>query len=175
VKVIFLDCDGVLNAPDYWEHFIWTWANKIGIKMKGKGIIALERKFVHRLDWIIRKTGAKIVISSSWRNTFTDWYQWHQLFSSMGYDTTGDAVISLTSLHEVGVIRGDEIKQWLDNPPKGPKHREIKEAVSGFVILDDDGDFTEDQKASHFVQTDGRKGLTWKDARKAVKVLRNPL
>ena len=52
IKVIFLDIDGVLNVipPDYDEY---------------GGIF--HKHFEDNLRWIIEETGAKIVISSTWR------------------------------------------------------------------------------------------------------------
>ena len=51
-KILFLDIDGVLNITcNYFDEFGCTF----------------EKPFVDNLAWIIEQTGAKIVISSSWR------------------------------------------------------------------------------------------------------------
>jgi hypothetical protein len=162
-RVIFLDCDGVLNAPGWWEMFWWNLCWKLKIKLKGRGIVALERKFVRRLDRIVRATKARIVISSSWRSSFPDPYQWRQIFTSMGFPTSGAAVIGVLPPHEPGVKRGDEIEVYL----QAMEHRPTR-----VCILDDDRDFTLDQQIVSLVQVQGRHGLRGRDVRTAIHILR---
>ncbi len=47
----------------------------------------------------------------------------------------------------------------------------VDDVFFDYVIIDDDSDMTPDQLEKHFVKTDNRKGITWKDAKKAVKIL----
>ena len=53
MKIIFLDVDGVLNNDDTTSTY--------GV------YVGWEKKCVDRLNYIIRKTNAAVVISSSWR------------------------------------------------------------------------------------------------------------
>lgn len=148
MKVIFLDFDGVITIPPKW----YLKADKI--------------KWVKK---IVDGTGAKIVISSSWRcgvppsldltiekmlgrpnrcprNRMLNW-----LIDNL-YDTT--PIYSSP--------RGKEIQAWLDNHPE----------TDNYVILDDDGDMLPSQ-AYHFVQTNYEDGLTETEAVRAIKVLNN--
>lgn len=60
MKVIFLDVDGVLNSNDYIEY---TSKNNV------KGILEeIDPKKIDMLKQVLNITGAKIVVSSSWRN-----------------------------------------------------------------------------------------------------------
>ena len=52
IRILFLDFDGVLNHP-------LTWGNR------DDTVIDIDK--VKRLNDLLTKTGAKIVVSSSWR------------------------------------------------------------------------------------------------------------
>jgi len=171
-KIIFLDIDGVLNAPNYWRFWWWNLLNRMGFKTELADDTSIERRFVRRLNWIVRRANAHIVISSAWRHRFPDWMQWLHLFTSMGFPAVGNAVIGTTVSHAPSVKRGAEIQGWLDRPEKRPECRRIPEPISAYVILDDDSDMTPQQKSGHFVQTNPYKGLTRKDCRRALKILR---
>ena len=74
VKVIFLDIDGVLNGWDLSEYVKYNIWNIIHFK-KIKDFIRslshytdIDKKRVRRLGKICNKTGAQVVLSSSWRN-----------------------------------------------------------------------------------------------------------
>ena len=53
-KIIFLDIDGVLNSVHNWPENL------------------LHQSLTNNLKHIVDKTGAKIVLSSSWKNFFSD-------------------------------------------------------------------------------------------------------
>lgn len=125
---------------------------------------------------IVDKTGAKIVISSSWRHS--------TLESTLDYITTlGNAfvhnvtflmpedVVGVTDRiyyhkcsdkekHEYHVCRGVEIEHYLY------EHPEIK----NYVILDDDSDMLLSQR-KHFVKTDTLRGISKKNVETAIKIL----
>ena len=155
MKVIFLDFDGVITVPPKWF------------------IKAEKLKWLKK---IVDETGAKIVISSSWRcgvppslketiekmigrpkrcphNRMLNWF--------------------IDNLYDVTPIysspRGREIQAWLEQHPD----------TENYVILDDDGDMLIEQ-SYHFVQTNYEDGLTEAEAIRAIKVLnrlyiQNPL
>ena len=56
-KIIFLDIDGVLNSIDYFEH-----------TKHCKGYSEINPKKVKLLKEIVDRTGAEIVLSSTWRD-----------------------------------------------------------------------------------------------------------
>lgn len=162
MKIIFLDIDGVLNV--YCEG-----RDQFGC--------TFHTNFVENLRNIIDKTGAKIVISSSWRTDGLDVMK--ELWKYR--DLPGD-VIDVTpdpyDLIKEGkfefydqVERGHEIQDWLDN------HKE----VTNYVIIDDDNDMLDNQR-ENFVRTANNNhhgdhvdvlgyGLTKICSEKAIKIL----
>lgn len=131
--IIFLDIDGVL------------------ITRKSPNMTTPDHSCVQRLNYLLAKTGANIVLSSTWRkagydkmkNVLGEWGVIVDLF-----DVTPD----LSQRRESGVIggveRGDEIAKWLSLHPN----------IDQFVILDDERDMGD--LLPHLVQTDFEEGLT---------------
>lgn len=118
-KIIFLDIDGVLNSLDYFES------------VKGhKGYKEINPEKVKLLKEIVERTGAKIVLSSTWRDLGRRKYEPdHPLYAYL-IDTLreyGLEIIDHTPY--INQDRPKEIKAWLDRQ----KHKDIK-----FVSLDDD-------------------------------------
>lgn len=111
MKVIFLDIDGVLNSDEYFE------------KIRNLDIQGIEQEIdiekIKLLKKAINETGAKVVLSSSWR-----------------YTRNGQQLKELLSKYEICVDstpfiqnkRGLEIKQWLSE----------HQCIEDFVILDDE-------------------------------------
>jgi len=142
IKVIFLDIDGVLNV--YCEsHDKWG--------------CTFHRHLVDNLRYIIEKTGAKIVISSTWRSGFTMfdgsyidgltglkqmWIDRNLPGEIIDITPNAQDVIKNTDIEFYDLVdRGHEIKLWLDKNP-----------VDNYCIIDDDNDFLTEQK-SNFVRT----------------------
>ena len=94
------------------------------------------------LHGLLNKTGAEIVLSSTWRLSSK------HIESLEKY--TGLKIKDKTP--NLQAIRGEEIQQYLD------EHKEITE----YVILDDDSDMLPEQKG-HFVKVDAKKGLTMRN------------
>lgn len=155
MKVIFLDFDGVITTP----------------KSQSK----LDPTKMALVGRILDTTGAKIVISSSWRR--------YSLEDTIKHITDADnffvggnpfpypeAVIGVTERmysfcypdndRHFGLPRGCEIEHYLR------KHSEIER----YVIIDDDQDMLLCQ-AENFVHTNGEIGLTELDAEKAIVIL----
>lgn len=133
IKLIFLDIDGVLNCEDTFikkrEEYN---ANKEAFlaKLKDHDLredMDIDKNLVEELNKIIRATGAKIVVSSSWRigRTVKDLQRLLKRNGCIG------EVIDKTGNSSHG-IRGLEIQEWID------KHKEYY--IENFVILDDDAD-----------------------------------
>lgn len=115
MKVIFLDIDGVLNSRSRWQECK---------EVKPKDSTArFDPLAMWRMKQLVTTTGAKIVISSSWRHIFPiqeiAGFLWR-------YGIPREAVIGKTA--RIG-RRGHEIRNWLNKYP-----------VENYVIIDDDPD-----------------------------------
>ena len=166
-KIIFLDIDGVLNNARYCSvlHHLYG-GNGYGgfdkFKLTTK-TIKWDLYNVDLLKTLMDKTGAKIVISSTWRHThslnhFKTMFQAYGLKVGRLLDVTVDT--RYNGIYDNSPrpgFRGDEVNMWLrDND------------TDRYVILDDDGDFYPDQ---NLVQTDPEIGLCDYDIVKAIKIL----
>ncbi len=146
MKVIFLDIDGVIcvNWMEYVDEF-------------GHGF---NVDYVNNLKSIIEKTGAEIVISSTWRKSGLSEMQrmWEMR------DLPGK-VIDITPI--LWTKRGEEIAEYLRENP-----------TDSYVIIDDDNDFL-DEQIPFFVRTSVNQhsgafnglGLTTECANRAVAIL----
>lgn len=163
MKVIFLDIDGVLNSDETGVMYSERYKdNGFGgffddeVDEPTHRTVLWGLPLVETLAYIVRSTGAKIVISSTWRmgkkvSTF------NKMFALYGeYDIEA---IDKTPLHWSGT-RGTEIQHWLDAHPE----------VTNYVILDDNDDMLSSH-VGHFVQTDEKVGLTEQDAERAIAIL----
>lgn len=163
MKAIFLDIDGVLNTEVFITaiHELFKGQNPHEKMMDefGNRFDPLALRF---LNYIIEKTGAKIVISSTWRLSGLKWMQemWkaRNLCGEVIDVTpcfTGNSKLPFDERFE----RGSEIKMWLDQNP-----------VESYVIIDDDDDMLPEQQ-ENFVQTIQFYGIMLADAEKAIKIL----
>jgi hypothetical protein len=142
MKIIFLDIDGVLNNRESLKN---------GVQIVPDLVLLLED--------ICDKTGAKIVISSSWRILHS---QEEIEFVLNCAGLSRGSVIGYTPRLS-GDKRGEEIKAWMD---------EVEEiTVDNFVILDDDSDMLPEQM-DNFIQVDRINGLSGAKAAEAVAILR---
>lgn len=136
MKVIMLDIDGVLNCKSS------NWKRKWPLDWF-KAIL---------VNHIRIQTGAKIVLSSSWRSSPEGVKRIKKKIGVKIYDKTPN----LTETYN----RGNEIQAWLDQHPE----------VTKYAILDDDKDFLPEQMNSFF-QTTFEEGLTEELAAKIIKYL----
>lgn len=135
MKIIFLDFDGVLNHAD--------WINRPGVDLSLD-----ENHFspecVHRLNEIIRRTGAAVVLSTSWRRIMAA-DDIRRLLKNVGAICN---VIDSTPAYVHG-SRDEEICEWL----------ELNGCFGPFVVLDDCVDqLTKSRLEGRVVQTDFRDG-----------------
>ncbi len=139
MKIIFLDIDGVLVT---WES-LGNWG-----KLGHKGTM-MAPECVKVLNEIIAKTGAKIVVSSTWRMGRT-MDKLREELSEGGVDVS--TVIDKTPV--LHTIRGLEIAKWVsDNWMNFLPDQIIK-----FCIIDDDSDMGD--LKHRLVQTSMENGLT---------------
>lgn len=165
-KIIFLDIDGVLCPSLYSQtlHRMWE-ISAHEIKSQDRFGSLFFYQNVAALKSIIDRTGAKIVLSSTWRMTGLRTIQ--ELWKAR--DLPGEVMDITPFANEVvnaklaanydSSVRGHEIKLWLQ---RNPGHK--------YVIIDDDNDMLIDQHAN-FVQTNGAVGLTQWNASNAVIIL----
>ncbi len=148
MKILFLDVDGVLNNDDWaWEMY-----KKYKVEVYREDI--LYQPSLCELRRIINATGAKIVVSSSWRkieHAYKDLLMWLKMY--------GMEVLDVTPY--VGGIRGDDIEAWF----KRNKDKQIE----SYAILDDDSDMGEHY--GHLIQTFYMEGLTTEIADECIKML----
>jgi hypothetical protein len=147
-KIIFLDCDGVLNSRERWEA-----ADVESLKPREKWT-RIDPLAVERLKRIVEATGAKIVVSSVWRL-----YYYTELRRYLGRKGLRHAVIGLTG-RLPGEVRGEEIQQWMN--ANGVKAEDI-------VILDDDSDMGD--LMPRLVKTTFQYGLLDEHVEQAIEVL----
>jgi hypothetical protein len=161
-KIIFLDIDGVLN---------------VYCKDRDEFGCTFHKHFVDNLKWIIEKTNAKIVISSTWKIDGLEIMKkmWEKR------NLPGDVIDITPSTVDVvkngickfydQVDRGHEIQLWIDNN---------KNKIETYCVIDDDNDMLQSQK-NNFVRTANNKdhedcvdigyGLTHKCAEKVINIL----
>ena len=151
MKVIFLDIDGVLNSFKYDLH-----------RGEGEGNIDITR--MPLLKRIVDKTGALIVLSSSWRK----YWEKEDNFDPIGaeldavFGQFGLEIYDKTPFLQIG-SRAHEIMSWLE---------QHESEVDAFVVIDDAfggwGAIT-----SNVVRTDARIGfgLMGTHVDKAIEIL----
>ena len=146
-KIIFLDVDGVLNNLNWAKRMF----DEEGVRVLKEDI--LERRALLLLQLLVEKTGAKIVVSSSWRKIPTSFKSLCDQLEQHGmrvFDTTP----------HVGGERGNDITAWFNRNPG--EYR--------YVILDDDSDMGDHME--HLVQTSWyKRGLTRGHVDRAIEIL----
>ena len=149
-KYIFLDFDGPLNTgrndyldPEHYGHHF-------------------DNVAVDNLRRIIDRTGACVVISSSWRHLGLArlkeiWEEWKMPGTIIGCTPGhwGDGRIFDT--------RGEEIKQWLEENASGDY---------SFVVIDDldESEALEEQK-EYWIRVDPHCGISYEDSDHAIGIL----
>ena len=153
MKYIFLDCDGVLNNINYTKKCY----KKNGKKPMSMYCTPFDPYNLKNLTKIVRKTGANIVLTSTWRLDKEHMAVLRARLAEYGlkiYDQTSN----------FGMNRGAEISEWLKEHSKGKK---------SFVIIDDDTfDILPFFDRKYIIQTNTKYGLTFGDRIKAIKVLK---
>jgi len=149
-KIIFLDFDGVLNSQLY---FVKRHAEKLaGHNLGFAG--DLDPTAVGFLNELIEKTGAKVVVSSTWRIGMTA-EDLQELLEKVGFK--GEVIGVTPDLSSGSCLRGNEILEWIkDNRAiVGADYSDYRQ----YVIFDDDSDMLYWQRNNYF-QCDGYVGLT---------------
>lgn len=151
MKIIFLDIDGVLNSisGSVANHYLTKY--KSSTQADGLSVEAIGL-----LKFVVDMTGARIVISSTWRSHGgPDWF--NGVFESYGWRRP--KILDITGPNRSGHIRGDQINDWL---------RSINNEYDSYVCIDDDSDFYPDQNLIH---TPGVYGFQLHHALKCIDIL----
>lgn len=165
---IFLDIDGVLNS----EHTLDESCENMDQKMAS----IISDQLVKNLSYLVEKTDAKIVLSSSWRTYFGN---------NINEPRNIFAMFLVHSLNKYGLKLND-----MTPYPKGPYSSERgleiktyidKHNIDDYVVIDDEefSDFSTHLDMSRFIQTTfgdeittiENEGLSIKVAEKAIEIL----
>lgn len=162
-RIIFLDIDGVIATQKTIIEGSW-------------GLTPQKQDL---LGYIIEKTDAKIVLSSSWRKS--------TLEASIEYMRENgfrfcDKIIGVTirAYHYIekgihlSIPRGVEIKQWIDTHIHSDNGHNFERKKIGidwnYVILDDDTDMLLEQR-KYFIRTHYLNGISKSQSEKAIRLL----
>jgi hypothetical protein len=153
MKIVFLDFDGVLNHERMFDNDDYdTWKR-------------FSAPAVERLNTIVRRTGARVVVISTWR-TWNSVEKLRTLLAEEGF--VGEVLDHTPILYPTtasvldpnpGETRCTEIMQWIDAWPERPAR---------FVVLDD---LALEQLAAHQVKTEWTTGLLDEHVEAAVDLL----
>jgi hypothetical protein len=162
VYIIFLDIDGVLNT----EHGLKFWSKDWKKPKLMRNSKDDKKQFcpeaVEVLRKVIEATGAKIVISSTWRAEGLEWFQ--EFWKDRGLP---GEIIDITG-YDQERVRGVDVNIWLRS--KGwyyptsywtaPYNQEDRDncEIEGYCIVDDDWDFFI-QQTRHYVNVPAKYGL----------------
>ena len=156
MKIIFLDIDGVLNCESAYrngecQYQEWVWED---------GRIDHYQRFCTRskelLNKLIDETGAKIVISSTWRHSGIEFMKKVWSMEKMSGEIIGITPSMRTK--GIDIPRGMEIQHYLNEmgfthinwSEKEQQKRMDESGVENYIIIDDDSDMLYNQR-NHFV------------------------
>lgn len=150
MKVLFVDIDGVLVTLASFKSYRKSGSNA-----------QADPACVEQLNLIVGKTGASIVLSSTWRmfgrpymdQKFTEWGVAATIMDFTPIIQTQDGDLTLSC------SRGREIQTWLNNHPD----------VQSFAIVDDDDDM--EHLTLRLVRTEFVTGLTVERADTIIRML----
>jgi hypothetical protein len=152
-RIVFLDIDGVLNSREVFERICTQMPE---IRRKGRfeyDVAQLDEVMVGRLNRILERTGAEVVLSSTWRKL----HLVHEVQAMLECKGFTGRILSQTPV--MNTLRGHEIERWLQkNAPS-----------ASYVILDDDSDM--EGCLDRLVQTSCRTGLQDEHVERAVALL----
>src|SRR4051812_35357809 len=105
-KIIFLDFDGVLNSQ------LWYKARKTSQWRPGDHDLSPDS--VKLLNVLVKQTGAKVVVSSTWRLNRTV-EELQTILDGVGFDgeVIGKTVDARVGKYGDSVLRGNEILHWM--------------------------------------------------------------
>lgn len=154
MKIIFLDIDGVLNSRIYdGERNLDELSN-------------IDESRLPLLKKLVDETGAKIVLSSTWRKSWNKDYKLcgeNGVYINSTFEKYGLKVYGKTPEIGMGFDRYGEIKSYLEN---------CGENIESFVILDD-SPFGWKDFSDSFIKTNPhfKRGLEEEHVKRAIQIL----
>lgn len=155
MKIIFLDIDGVLTTEQSYAS---------ATMIDGYLFVPFRPDPVENLNKLVKDTGAKVVMSSSWRygKSVKDLRA-----LLLNEEVECDLIDKTPEIHK-DACRGQEIQCWF------MENKDLN--IESFVILDDNCSMDITQRYSNrFVDTSGIIGLTEDDVEKAKEILSRKL
>lgn len=155
MKVIFLDFDGVLNSRAYDRVRNWNDEKTF-----------IDKTRLTLLKEIVDKTGAVIVLSTTWRNHWNKRYELRDITGKIIVDIFTEAGLEIydkTPNLGINAERYDEVKAWLED---------YQDEVESFVILDDYM-YGWKELSDNFIRTEPHRtlGLLEEHVQKAIEIL----
>jgi hypothetical protein len=163
MRIIFLDIDGVLNYELFYR-------NRNISEARSYPLSEICPEAVKLLNDLCESTGAKVVISSTWR-LGKKLGEMQAIFKEVGF--TGEIIDFTPCLARYpGSVRGNEILAWIQANEEliGWNYYDFKE----YVIFDDDSDMLYWQR-DNFMWVDRHCGLTPNLIYKAKRILGVPI
>lgn len=152
MKVIFLDVDGVINHSYYYFE--------IGNE-EDKCYQYLSKELIENVKKIVDQTGAKIVLSSSWKSSVDDNLEPRSEMGQYLVDALAKSGLFLYGKTEtLGINRYQEIKVWIQNHPK----------TTQYVILDD-SDYSWNDLSLNWIQCNARIGISESNVIESIRIL----
>lgn len=156
MKIIFLDIDGVLNNHKYLT---------INRFIKDEECNDIDESKVLLLKSIVKKTNAKLVLSSSWKRMFDEQLSPRTESAAKIINILSkNGLFLLDKTADLNKKKGDEIRKWL---------AEHQDSVDRFVILDDDLNSNWGELTPYLIKTSYYIGLTEVLVNCAVQKLNN--
>jgi hypothetical protein len=158
LPLIFLDFDGVLNSQ------LWY------VRTKGsREQDDLDREAIGYLNDLVSTTGARVVVSSTWRLNRTI-EELQEILGRNGFtgEVIGKTIDMRRGENGDSILRGNEILAWIKDHQEdcGVPYWDYRR----YVIFDDDSDMLYWQK-DNYIKTDAYCGLTPNNCYHAKKIL----
>ena len=174
--MIFLDIDGVLNGYSKWTGKLYDVFRRLRlIKYVNKyyDLFGVRTHKVKILKRIIDRTGAKIVLSSSWRH---GWYSDYDTSDKSNRQTVLHKKFNKYGIDVVGITptdtnRREEIYSYIDQHPE----------IENYIVIDDETFNFDEELKEHMIKTSNtdyisgawyeNTGLKRKHVKQAVEIL----
>lgn len=166
MKLIFLDIDGVMNsfethADPNMPHEAWNpeLMARLGLSLNIYPI------FVERINKITEETGARIVISSSWRIGYLA--EWADVVIYLHNCGLKGFIVGRTpwkNMEDCFATRGEEINGWFEQHPN--------EKIESFIVIDDNTLGEKYTFKDNFIQTNFQQGIQDIEVEIAIKLLK---
>ena len=159
MKIIFLDIDGVLNSEKAYRsgecnYTKWNWENST--EDHHQSFCSWSKELLNKL---IDETGAKIVISSTWRSSGIEFMRKVWEIEGMHGEIIGITTNFRGDINGYNIPRGCEIEHYLKydlkfshiNWDKDTQQQYMdRSGIENYIIIDDDSDMLYGQR-NHFV------------------------